>query len=467
LQAADARRPQQPQILYDWAMARKAAGEPAEALALLERAITLAPQVAELLHAKGLTLMELKRPGEAAEAYRAALQIAPDRADTHNNIGSALRELGFAGEAHEHYERAIRAMPNNPQVLLNLAASFSERGDFQQALAAYDQLLGLHPGHPDVLYYKAQTLLAHGNLAEGWRLFAARLHCAQDEKIQDRLLHPMWSGQSLRDRHVLIWTEQGLGDEIMLASMVPDVLAEARKVTLLCSKRLVPLFQRSFPKIVVAERATTLPDAAFASDIDFKMSMSELGLRFRNDLARFPRRKTFLTSNASLRQILRRRYEALAAGRKIVGISWRSSNPFGGPLKSTELERWLPLLTMPDVLVVDLQYGDTAEERRQLERVHGATLTHDGEIDPMQDIDAMAAQIAAMDEVVSISNTTVHMAGALGVPTTMLLPLNRGRRWYWFRGRDRTAWYPSVAIRDFPDAEWDGVLAAVAAALGG
>ena len=233
-------------------------------------------------------------------------------------------------------------------------------------------------------------------------------------------------------------------------------------MTLLCSERLLGLFRRSFPNVTVARRTEPLPAEALDPTIDFQMSVAELGAAFRRDFAAFPARQNYLVPDTALRDKLRARYRQGA--NKVVGISWRSINPEIGARKSIALTAWLPLLKTSGITFVNLQYGDSRAEVEALRRIHGVGLITDPEIDTMGDMDRVAAQVAAMDHVVSISNTAVHLAGALGVPATVLLPPGHARLWYWFRGLEGCAWYPGARLLA-GDGGWDQLIAKAAVGL--
>jgi hypothetical protein len=196
----------------------------------------------------------------------------------------------------------------------------------------------------------------------------------------------------------------------------------------------------------VETRAAPLPPAAVSSDIDLQMSLAELGGAFRPRFDEFPARHKFLAVDEQMRDALRQKYLAGRSDHRLVGIAWRSINPEIGAQKSVALAAWLPLLKTPGVTFVNLQYGDCAAEIERLRREHGVNIINDTDIDTLADMDPVAAQTAAMDLVISISNTTVHLAGAAGVPVWVLLPKGHARLWYWFRGLDRCAWYPSAKL---------------------
>lgn len=173
----------------------------------------------------------------------------------------------------------------------------------------------------------------------------------------------------------------------------------------------------------------------------------------------------FLIADREAAARQRQRLEARAAGRPLVGLSWRSRNAAYGVPKSLKLSDLLPVLR-PDIFWVDLQYGDTAAERSAIAGA-GAEVWRDPDVDPLRDLDAAAAQAAALDLVITTSNTTAHLSGALGVPTWLLLPApGYGLLWYWFLDRSDSPFYPSMrCFRQSRAGDWTGVIAAAGTAL--
>ncbi len=441
------------------------------AVAIYDEAIAAQPANWHALNAKAVLSANLGRPAEAVEAYAAVLALVPDRGEVLNNLGLALRALGRSGEALEKYERALATVEDKDTVTLNAAAVLDDLGRTDESIARLDEVLTRRPEHVDTQYNKAITLLAAGRLREGWPAFDWRLKHASAKARHTLFPGKRWAGEDLTGKHVLAWTEQGIGDELMVASMLPDLVAAAGRVTIRCSPRMVPLLRRSFPTARVGTIAFPPPDFRPAidplpPDIDLQMSMGELGQRFRPDLTAFPTTSGFLAPDAARRDALRAKYQAARPGAKLVGLSWGSGNPEIGSLKSLRLQDLAPILTVPGVTFVNLQYGDHTADLNDIRTRFGVDIITDTSVDQLQDMDAFAAQTAAMDLVLSTSNTTVHTAGALGIPTWVLLPEGRGRIWYWFRGQPRSAWYPSVEfLRQSAAADWGPVIATAAKRL--
>ncbi|MCB2108370.1 MAG: tetratricopeptide repeat protein, partial [Rhodobacteraceae bacterium] len=445
---------------------RKGRGDLEGALRVLTEAAAANPEQPAFHNLKGTILAALGRPEQAIDAYRQGLACAPDAVDLNNNIATSLRTLGRLDEALDHYLKAERDQPDRLQTLLNIGGCLTELGQTEAALARFDRLVQLDPENVEGHYNRAQTLLTIGRFPEGWREFQWRWRRSEANVKPDFFPQPLWSGEDISGKGVLVYTEQGIGDEILVAGFIPQLTKRAGRLVLLASERLVPLFRRSFPDVTVAHRTEPLPPEASASDLAVQMSFSELGACLRPSFANFPEANGFLRADEELTRKLRTRYKDQADGRPLIGISWRSANPAIGLRKSAVLEDFRPILRTADATFVNLQYGDTVSEREQLSRAEGIRILHDPDVDPLRNMDAAAAQIAALDLVISVSNTTVHTAGALGVPTWTLLSANHGGLWYWFRQFDKSPWYPGMRLyRSSAERQWDKVIADMAGDL--
>lgn len=191
-------------------------------------------------------------------------------------------------------------------------------------------------------------------------------------------------------------------------------------------------------------------------DIDLQVSSGSLGRWLRPEFDTFPDRPSYLVADTGRRDALRQQY--LEDGEKLlVGISWMSKSPSTGHYKSMSLIDMQPLTKTPGISFINLQYGETESERQAFEKETGSHIIHDEGIDQMRDLDAFAAQVAAMDLIISVSNTTAHMSGALGVPTWVLL--NTVPMCVWMLERDDSPWYPSLRLfRQKKRGDWESVI---------
>lgn len=297
-----------------------------------------------------------------------------------------------------------------------------------------------HPSDVQAHHNLAQTLLSIGHFEEGWGEYRWRLELPEVRFKAQYGMFPVkrWDGTDPAGKCVLVWLDQGLGDQIMQATILPDLIAEAEHVTVLAHYRLTPLLQRALPGATVARVTDDISWDAF----DCQMSVHDLGARYRKSFDDFPKR-TLLKADP-----LPRYSPGLT-----VGVSWSSANPHHNGKKTIPIEKFRSLFSVDGVTFIDLQYGE-------VELPPG--LGRDSSVDPLVDMDRFASQVAACDIVISASNTTLHVAGALGKRTIGLVPHGKWRHWYWFTGRDDSPWYPKVRIlRQAPDGSWDAVLDAV------
>jgi Flp pilus assembly protein TadD len=445
--------------LFELGREAKEAGDLAAAREFFDRAASAKPGWAAPYNMSGVVLASMGDFVSAVDRYRRAIALTPDAFEVHNNLGTSLRRLGRGSEAHDSYAKANELQPDHPSILLNLATNLTEIGRSFDAIMYFDQLIAKNPGHIEGLHSRSLALLTSGNLGQGWRALESRLLSFPQTVRPDAQSLPVWAGQPLAGKSVLVWTEQGLGDEVLAMSMVADLMSATERVTILSSSRLIPLFSRSFPRAKLLDRDKL--SRVNLRDFDYQMSVAELGAAFRPSFGSFPKRKAYLQASRRDVEELRERYRGTSP-KLIVGISWVSANPDIGTLKSIELKHIVQAIAANGSVpmkLVSLQYGDHDDELARVSESTGHQVFTDPSVDAIVNIDRFAAQLSAMDLVITISNTTAHLAGALGIPTVLLLPNSRGRHWYWFRGAEDCKWYPSINYAlQTAEGGWDQAL---------
>ena len=276
-----------------------------------------------------------------------------------------------------------------------------------------------------------------GKFGEAWNYFESRWKSDGLKIGYFKTDRPRWSPSIGSDHHVMIWPEQGIGDYILYSRFLNDLSLKVNKVTALIDKKLKPLYSRTFPQIEFITECDP-------SSIDYHAPIGDLAKFYVNSFEDVKLRSdTYLQVNKSRSQKLK---EVLPKGKKICGISWVSKNDSIGANKSMTLEDLKDLLVLPDVTFVDLQYTDTSEERALFKQKYGVEIIKLEEVDNFDDIDGLASLIDACDCVVSVSNTTVHIAGAIGKQTYLMLPQGKGRLWYWSKEDEQSIWYKSIKI---------------------
>jgi Flp pilus assembly protein TadD len=414
------------------------------AVELITKALAIKPDYAEASNNLGLALQELEKSDEAVASYHKALTINPNFAEAWNNLGTAQQDQQQLIDATASYRKAISIKPDYAQAHYNLGTAFEDLRNLGEAMTSYRNALAIDQNFADAHENMAYALLMQGKLKEGWQEYAWRLKTKACEK--PILPIEIWPGSSLQGKSIIVYAEQGVGDEIMFSSCIPDLLKQSSdKLFLTCDPRLEALFSRSFPGVLVQGKMRDI-DLSWPREHvlpDYSLPTGSLPKFFRNKLEDFPDRLSYLIADSQQRQALRKRY--LERGNDVlVGIAWYSNSARYGERKSMTLDDLRPLLEMPGITFIDLQYGDTIEERKAFTAENGVEVFHDDDVDQMNDLDIFASQLAAMDVVVTISNTTAHMAGALGIPT--LLMLGSVPIWYWLFKRDDSPWYPSLRL---------------------
>ncbi|MFN4274849.1 MAG: tetratricopeptide repeat protein [Ferrovibrio sp.] len=413
---------------------------------LLERELVGQPNKVALLVSYGHVLGKLNRLDESCAVYERALALSRDdiiTAQIYGNLAGVELRRDRIENAEAACQRALELNPDSRLAAGNLANIHEVQGRYQEAEQLNLDLLARNPEDAEAHNNLGLMLLKLGRYAEAWPHFAWRSKSSGWTSPDTSRGLPSWDGVFPPPGRLLIWQEQGIGDEIVFSSLLPELRDRGADAVVATDRRLVPLFARSFPGIKF--RPNNEPVDVAALKLVCQRPFGDLGGILRPDaesLAHHPR--NYLKADPERRQIFHQRY---VSGRDLlVGISWNSRNLRTGSSKSVSLDDMLPLLREPGVAFISLQYGKAAAEAEPFARQNHVPLRHDAEVDPLADIDAQAAQIAALDMVMTVSTAAAHLAAALGVPTLLLLPGTRGQLWYWGTEGETTPWYPSVRI---------------------
>lgn len=444
-------------------------GHHADAIRHLSRAARLAPTVAKYHYDLGVVTQTQGDLSQSVEHYETALALDANNPAAWENLGVALFDQQRNTEAITAFERALALNPASPLALGNLATLRRWQGNHAAALELLEHGLALDPLNAELRMKRAETLLATGSLAAGWDDYAWRFVHGGIWGAQPAAYVPLpkWSGEPLAGQRVLLHAEQGIGDEVMFASCLRDLASTPAHFSLLCDPRLVPVMARSFPFLTVLPNSPGAWGAAGeAVSADLRIPLGDLPRVFRNSTASFAVRDRFLHADPNARQAWRVRLDALGAGLKI-GISWRGGNtPRTRQARSLPLVALAPLFATPGLQLISLQHGDCSAEIAAAPAMIRDGLVSFPDIDPLLELDGLFALMAELDLVISVDNSTVHFAGALGITTWMLAPALTDWRWP-AHGAD-SRWYASVQLfRQSPGerCDWDTVITTVRTAL--
>lgn len=481
------------------AAVRQRLGQPAAALACYDAIVRLTPDDAEAHLARGNIQAGLSDVPEALESFDHAARLAPTSAFAHSNRASMLlrqnrldealaaadralglderlvhawRHRGFALFCLGDVEAAVAAYRRGAdaadpaqayEALTDLAMALAASGRYDEAIAALDRAVASRPQAAEAILRRSESRLLIGDFVRGWEDYEARLRHpvflrANGElslEVRDRLiLSPR--PEDLAGQRVLVVGEQGLGDQVMFASVLPDLAAVAAAVTCIADPRLVRLFRRSFPGIAFAGAGEGRQVDLAA--VDRVVALGSLPLMFRRDEGQFPG-QPYLSPSPDLTAGWRRRLDAAGDGLKI-GLSWRGGvSQTRSAARSMDLAGLRPLLDRDGCTFVSLQYGDVDAEIAAV----NATLRRPILSFPAAetfDMEDLAGLVGTMDVVVTVQTTLAHVTGAMGVPGLVMIP--RWPEWRYGRQGERMVWYGSLRLlRQSDSDDWGPVVAEI------
>lgn len=442
--------------------ALEAQGRFAEALDPYRRALEIDPACVPVLLNLGSTCVQLRRLDEAQDRLERAARLSPEALEPRLLLASVLLERGLAPRAVEALREAVVRHASSVSLQNSLGYALDVLGCGDEAMAHYERALALDPGDVQAHVNRSALLLLRGDYAAGWDEYEWRLRDPRHSPVHERFGLPFWDGGDPAGRRVLVYAEQGLGDEIMYASCIPDLLARGARCLVDCEPRLERLFRRSFPQAIVHGGAQTDPPdwLLSAGGADWKVPLASLARHLRRSADSFPR-IPYLRADPARIEHWRGRL-ATVPGRKI-GLSWRGGVPATGRgARSLPLAGLAPLFQIPGCSFVSLQYGECAGDLEAIRHGAGVQVHHWPEA--LADCDETAALLCALECTVSVCTALVHLGGALGCPMLVMAPLRPEPR-YGGTG-PRMPWYGSVQVfRQAAYGDWPPVVEAVAAGL--
>ena len=412
-----------------------------EAITSYDQAIAINPDYIDALSNRGNALQELDRYDEAVASYDQAIAIKSDYAEAHFNRGNALQKLNRYDESVASYDQAIAINPDYAEAYSNRGISLKELNLYEEALTSYNQAIAINPDYIDANLNLSLCNLMLGNFNEGWQGFEWRW---LDNKFDSKPLKsnkPAWDHQKT-DQRLLVWPEQGIGDHIFFGNLLSELLEDTPHLLVQIDRRLIPIFKRSLPKIKFYPNNIAVPE----SEYEVHAPIGSFGKYLRNDEKDFESsRYGFLKDDEIKTANIKKDLLALTpSNNKICGISWRSVSPKTGIHKTIPLKFFIETLALEGYTFVSLQYGDTADEIKEVKDELGIDIVSYEKVDNFNDIDGLASLIQACDTVISIDNVTCQLAGALGKEIHVLLTC--GSWWGWMANRSDSPWYDSVKI---------------------
>ena len=400
----------------------------------------------------GVALRETGAPDSAKAAFTKAVSIDPGFALAYANLGNVLKDESRHSEARSILLEGIKIDPNSASCINSLGTLLQDMNDFEEAEKCFERVLEIKPDHASAMYNLGGLHLRNRRFTKGWELRESRWRCAGIQSTAISSLKPLWDGKPCN--RLFVWAEQGIGDEVQFASCLEEMAGISVALTVSISEKSMSLFQRSFSSnILFVDRLQPFADKNF--DVHCS-AMTAVGY-CRPELQDFEtNHHRYLVPDMELARDLRDVLEREADGKEIIGVSWRSQAARVGENRSILLELLADQFS-DDVFLLNLQYGDCQEDLSRLAAKCGRKIFDSG-IDIWQEIDKFAALIHACDRVVSVDNSTVHFAGALGKKCDVLLPCVADWRWG-LPSCKMSYWYPSLKLHRQADLyDWSEAL---------
>lgn len=493
------------------AIAREKSGDFGQAILAYEAAVKLLPQETDVACDLGRLAQRLGHLDIAEKLFVKYLVHEPGHIEVTNNLACVQRDLGRYGEAIETLRNLLTVEPESPVLWNTLGTALSEQGEMAQSLVFFDEALRLDPGFFKALYNranvrmtlgapadalrdidaaltqaeepfeidtirmaKALTQIAMGDLADGFETYEVRFSPLLESAVRFAVEGPRWEPtDALAGRHILVLGEQGLGDEVLFANILPDLveaLGPAGRLTLAVERRLIPLFARSYPGATVVPHRTVkfegrltriaeLPDDVTHPDL--WTPIGSLFRRFRRSPGAFPMRSRFLAPDPA--RVAHWRAELAKAGPEPkVGVLWKSLKMEGSRSRFfSPFDLWRQVLASPGAVFVNLQYGDVTADLAEAEAAGLSLWTPPG-IDLKDDLDDLAALTCALDLLLGPPNATSNIGAACGAEWWAITPPGAWPRF----GTDRYPAYPTTRIFPLDGLrDWEGVMGRVAEAL--
>ncbi|MCF7976359.1 MAG: tetratricopeptide repeat-containing glycosyltransferase family protein [Phycisphaerae bacterium] len=425
-----------------------------EAIDHFQHALRLNPNLVQAHINLANLLQQKSRHAEAIACYKQALRVLPDQPRILHDMGNALKACGDYSEAIAAIRQALSLNGQYAQAWNSLGVAYKESGQCDEAIACYDKAIAIEPDYPDAHWNRTLTLLLKGDLAEGWSRYQVHYEALKTRTSQPKDDHPLWQGDALKGRRILVRFEQGLGDNLQFIRYLPLVRQLGGTVIYQAKPALLPLLEgfQGIDELIEAR-----PDHQIPVPYNFQISLMDLPRVFKTTLTNLPDTVPYLTADPI--KVAAWQDTFIHSGMK-VGLVWAGS-PFhrNDGNRSCPLKALAPLAQAQGVHFYGLQTGSAGQESQTHLSHHFHNIGH-----RFRDLSDTAAAIAHLDLVISVDTAVLHLAGALGKSVWGLLPY--APDWRWMLHRHDSPWYPTLRLFRQPrPGDWTTVFDQVTHAL--
>ena len=411
-------KPNNANAYYKMANALRDKGKLDEAIKSYKKALALKPKNPDALLNMGVTLQSKNKLDEAIEAYEEAILYKSDYAEAYINMGVVLKDQGKLDKAITAYKTAIFFKPDYAEAYNNMGITLHDQGKLDMAIEAYNKSISLKPDYAEAHLNLSFSLLNSGKLKEGLDKYEWRWKIVNRSSKPRHFSKPLWDGKkSLKGKRILLWSEQGIGDTINWSSYLSFVSSKADHCILECKEKVIPLLERSFPNVEIRTENRSLDTER--NDFDFHLPIGSLCKYFFQEILFNNKDKGHLIPDPIRVKFWRERLNSLGNG-PYVGISWKSSDisPIRLP-NYAAISEWSHILNISDVIFINLQYKDFADDLAKIKDEYGVTVHNFDDLDHYNNLDDVAALCAALDIVVSTKITVPLISAGVGTSTKL------------------------------------------------
>jgi tetratricopeptide (TPR) repeat protein/ADP-heptose:LPS heptosyltransferase len=422
-----------------------------ESLSYINKAIEFNNNESDLYNKRGTLNSKLLRYEESILDYDRSITLNPLNAEAYNNKANVQKELKQYNEAIKNYTKAIEISPEYPEAFVNFGLLYQELGDYDRAIFHYKRAMLLRHDFSEAHWSFALCNLLIGNFELGWEHYEWGWKNGERGK-QRNFKEPLWLGQeSLRNKSILVYAEQGVGDIIQFCRYLKVLKKMECNVIFEVPKKLITLLKTLDGIDEIFE--TNMVESRF----DYQCPLISLPLALGTKFDSIPKYEKYIEPNKSEVNHIKAEFDKILDNKKIkIGISWNSQAKKTGKNRSIKLKNLISKFRNKNIQYINLQYGDYAEEIAEVKEKY-ETEIYTSKIDIFNDMNALAVLIDNCDIIISIDNVTAHLSGAMGKDTRVLLP--RVADWRWHLDDKNSAWYSSVKLyRQIIDGDWNVVL---------
>jgi tetratricopeptide (TPR) repeat protein len=407
----------------------------------------------------GKILAALNFFDDAYIAFNNAIELNRSYVAAYYECGLILRKMKKIDEAILYFEKSIQIKTDYADAYVEIGNIWQDKNQISKALDCYDKAIELNQNFAEAYWNKALALLYSGDYQKGWDLYDWRWNLKKFMNC-DFPMSPSWNGEA-GGEPLLIWGEQGVGDHVLYLSILHELKNLKRQIVVAIDVRLIDLLKKIHPEFEFVDvKKINLNEWS-----GVHAPLAALGKIYRKKANDFSKASyPYIEADKFLIHDIKSKIKS--GNKKVCGVSWLSNAKDIGQMKSLHLEQIFENLSELDLRFVNLQYGDVEMDRLKALTRTGIDLICVENLDLYNDLAGLSALIDACDFVVTISNTTAHLCGALNKPTYLLLPYGGGRHWYWTVESERTLWYPSIKMyQQNSIGDWSIPLSSLAADL--